>query len=188
MEETPAIAEVRQVFQRFHEGYVKRDLNGLDAFLADLFPRDDDQQIIGTGSDEWLFGLEGARDLVGSDWEFWGDVAFDVPAARISVRGDVAWIAAKGTVSRTIPVESFQQSTLDYVKELLQEGKGTVAERMLEVYRAANNTIYETSRGDRYIWPLRFTAVLVKEEGRWLFRQMQFSFATLRSPDERVVD
>lgn len=60
MEETPAIAEVRQVFQRFHEGYVKRDLNGLDA-------------------------------------------------------------------------------------------------------------------------------VLVKEEGRWLFRQMQFSFATLRSPDERVV-
>lgn len=187
-EQRAAIAAVRAAFQQFNDGYARRDLQSLDSFMADLFPQDDVQMIVGTGDDEWFFGLAGSRELVGSDWEFWGDVAFDVPGATISVAGDVAWLAARGTVSRTIPADSFQEGTLTYIKDLIAEGKGSTKEQMLEVFRAASNTIYETARGDRYVWPVRLTAVLTRSEGRWRFRQLHFSHATLRSPDERIVE
>ena len=45
--------------------------------------------------------------------------------------------------------------------------------------------LHEAGRGDVYIWPVRFTAVLVREAGDWRFHQAHFSFPTLRFPDER---
>jgi hypothetical protein len=56
---------------------------------------------------------------------------------------------------------------------------------LLEILRAAVNTLTEAERGSAYTWPLRFTAVLVRREERWLFHQVQFSFATTRFPDVR---
>ena len=38
---------------------------------------------------------------------------------------------------------------------------------------------------EEYVWPMRFTAVAVREEGGWRFRQMQFSFPTSGIPDVR---
>jgi hypothetical protein len=51
--------------------------------------------------------------------------------------------------------------------------------------------MFEAERGMIYTWPLRFTAVLLRRtvegEKRWLFHQVQFSFATTRYPDVRNV-
>jgi hypothetical protein len=38
---------------------------------------------------------------------------------------------------------------------------------------------------ETFVWPFRFTAVAVREAGRWRFQQMQFSFATTHAPDVR---
>jgi hypothetical protein len=35
---------------------------------------------------------------------------------------------------------------------------------------------------------MRFTAVLHKVDGKWVFRQMHFSFPTTRFPDERLAN
>jgi len=49
----------------------------------------------------------------------------------------------------------------------------------------ATLALAEGHRGEAYIWPIRFSAVLAREDGAWRFRQAHFSFPTTRFPDER---
>jgi len=52
--------------------------------------------------------------------------------------------------------------------------------------RGCINTLCELQRGETFVWPLRFSAVLINDDGAWRFIQMQFSFATTRFPDVRI--
>ena len=44
--------------------------------------------------------LERLREIVEGDWKYWGDVKPDVTGARITVRGDAAWLSTTGTVTQ----------------------------------------------------------------------------------------
>ena len=121
--------EVRQALRGFQDGYTRRDLNQLGAFMRQHFPRINDCLVMGTEPGEWIRGHERIEKFIRNDWQNWGDVRLDVDAPLISTVGDVAWLATAGTVS---------------------------------------------FRGSAH--PIRFTTTLVREEGRWLFRQVQFQW------------
>ena len=87
-------SEVRALLSRFQEGYSRRDQTYLDQFM-ELFVADDELEVIGTNAvdlkgKEWCRGREAVRNLVSSDWQYWGDVAVDVEGAHIHVRGETA--------------------------------------------------------------------------------------------------
>lgn len=194
------IQAVRDTLKTFQEGYERRDTNEVENFSA-LFISEDDLELIGTGAiepgdDEWCLGLDAARDLVKNDWEGWGDLVLDVADARIHVQGDVAWLATTGTVTMDLDPSETIGDYLNYIQEIAGDESVDPRARMLEVLRGATNTLFEAERGKNYIWPLRFTAVLVRRPAagngsteinndRWLFHQIQFSFATTRFPDVR---
>ena len=157
-----------------------------------LFADDDGLEVIGTngvkpGVDEWYVDKAGARELVQGDWEYWGDLRLDVDGAHIQVRGDVAWLAAPGTVSMTIRAEENFQSYLQRIKDLIDQAGPSAEIKLLDILRGGSNTLYELRRGEQFVWLLRFTAVLVRQADDWRFQQMQFSFPTTRFPDERIV-
>ncbi len=194
------IQAVRDTLQRFQDGYERRDTSQLENFRA-LFIPEDDLEIIGTGAietgdDEWCLGLDAACDLIENDWEGWGDLALDVADARIHVMGDVAWLATTGTVTMDLDPTQMIQDYLSYMQEVAGDESIAPRARLVEILRGAASTIYEADRGKLYIWPLRFSAVLVRRTGggngnapvgnaRWLFHQIQFSFPTTRFPDVR---
>jgi hypothetical protein len=186
----PDIQSVRDVLQRFQDGYTQRDLDRVDAFM-ELFVPDDTLEVIGTGAVgfggfEWCIGRQETRELVHNDWQGWGDLRLDVDGAHIHTLGDTAWLATTATVSMTIERESGYQNYLETIRSQLEEDTPDPESLVIDIFRGAANTIYELRKGSRFIWPIRFTAVLVRKEGRWLFHQMQFSFPTTRFPDERV--
>lgn len=180
-----SVAEIRKVLQSFQDGYSKRDISVVDKFIDELFADDKDALIIGTGSDEWCRGREGIRELIESDWKYWGDVLIDVEGAHISLLSDVSWLAANGTVSMKIDARECRKNHLEAIRNVLDSDENT-DEKLFEILRGASNTLFETEKGDNYIWPFRFTAVLVKKDKKWLFHQIQFSFPTTRFPDERL--
>lgn len=186
--QTEPAAAVRAALERFQTGYTQRDPDAAGAFMTDLFVPDDELLVIGTGADEWCYGREEVQQLIESDWRQWDDVALDVPGALITVLDDVAWLATQGTVSSTIPRETFYQSFLDGVHDHLDSDVLTQEDKVLELARGVTNVLFETAHGDTYIWPIRFTAVLVRRDGRWLFHQVQFSFPTTRVPDLRLTE
>lgn len=189
------IQAVRRTLQAFQDGYDRRDT----ALLADfrkLFVPEDELEVIGTGAiepgdDEWCLGLDAACALVENDWEGWGDLALDVADARIHVEGDVAWLATTGTVTMDLDTTETYRDYLEYLKQVADDESLDPRFRLLEIIRGSTNTLFEAERGMIYTWPLRFTAVLVRRtvegEKRWLFHQIQFSFATTRYPDVRNV-
>lgn len=185
------VEQVRAVLQQFQDGYTRRDAAYLDTIMK-LFADEAGLEVIGTngvqpGAGEWYLDKAGARGLVQGDWEGWGDVRFDVEDAHIQTRGAVAWLATAATVTMTIEAEENYQGYLKRIKDVIDQ-EGLPAEiKLLDILRGGSNTLYELRRGEHFVWPLRFTAVLVRQADGWRFRQMQFSFPTTRFPDERIM-
>jgi hypothetical protein len=185
------VEAVRAALRRFQEGYARRDLRALDRYMA-LFDQGAGLEVIGTGGvfpgeGEWCVGPEMVRDLVRDDWQNWGDLDLDVDDATIQVLDDVAWLAALGTVSdEDAPGQTWNDS-LRRLQSLLASDVAD-QDKVLAAAREATETLFEASRGRVYIWPIRFTAVLVREEGQWTFKQAHFSFPTARLPDVRYTD
>lgn len=180
--------EIRALLDAFQQGYIQRDLAQVDAFL-DLFS--EDIEVIGTngqrpGVDEWYLDRASARELVHGDWEGWGDLRLDLASISIRARGDVGWIAASATVSQTIGTENYE-SYLDFVRKFLDESTLPAQQKLHYILRGGANTVYEISRGDKFVWPLRLTAVVVREASGWKFAQLNFSFPTVYFPDVRIL-
>jgi hypothetical protein len=181
--------EIRLLLQKFQDGYTRRAVSNLDAFMELFTP---DTEVIGTsgykpGEREWLTNREAARKLVKGDWERWGDLRLDVDSARIHMQDGVGWITATATVSKIIGDENYAE-LLQYIKEYIETSKLPAEQKLHYILRDGTNTIYELRRGDHFIWPLRFTAVVLHDVNGWRFTQVHFSFPTIGDPDVRIVD
>jgi len=180
--------EISQLLQIFQEGYVHRDLSQVDSFM-ELFTAD--AEVIGTngikpGVDEWYMDRLSARELVAGDWEGWGDLRLDLDSMSIHSRGDVGWVAASSTVTKTIGPENYT-SYLEFIKTFIDSPDLSAEQKLLHILRGGTNTVYELRRGEKFVWALRFTAVVVREEDGWKFAQMNFSFPTVYFPDVRLM-
>jgi len=181
--------EIHLLLQTFQDGYIRRDLTQVDTFMQ-LFS--DDAEVIGTngvapGVEEWYRDRASARELVVGDWEGWGDLRIDLDAMSVRHRGDVGWVAAPATVTKIIGEDNYA-SFLDFVKHLLDDSKLSPEQKLLHILRGGTNTVYELRRGEKFVWALRFTAVVVREANGWKFAQMNFSFPTIYFPDVRLIE
>jgi hypothetical protein len=184
------IDEVRALLQDFQDGYTRRDLKTLNGFM-ELFSSDKDIEVIGSGAlnpgkGEWCLGMDAIRKLVENDWKYWGNLILDVAQARIHTLVDNAWISTSGTVTYVIENEQFIRDTFKEVSEILNKKEGSEQQRLLQIQREIAEMLHETGQGDKYIWPVRFTAILVKQNGLWYFHQIHFSHSTSRLPDVRL--
>lgn len=180
--------EIRALMQAFQDGYIHRDLAQVDAFMELFTP---DAEVIGTngqrpGLDEWYMGRAAARELVHGDWEGWGDLRLDLDSMSIHERGEVGWVAACATVTKIIGEENYA-SYLEYVKDYIARDDLTAEQKLLNILRGGTNTVFELRRGEKFVWVLRFTAVVVRAADGWKFAQMNFSFPTVYFPDVRIL-
>jgi hypothetical protein len=181
--------EIRQLLQAFQDGYIRRDISQVDSFM-ELFTTD--AEVIGTngvkpGVDEWYMDRAAARELVEGDWQGWGDLRLDLDSMSVRHRGDVGWVAASATVTQTIGAENYA-SYLEFVRKFLDDSNLSGEQKLLYILRGGTNTLYELRRGEKFVWVLRFTAVVVREPNGWKFAQMNFSFPTIYFPDVRLLD
>ncbi len=181
---------VRALLQKFQAGYTARDLSQLDAFM-DLFGPDEALEVIGTGgvtpgSDEWCRGRAAVRALVEGDWQGWGDLRLDLAAAQIFTHREVGWLAVPGTVVIDIRAEQSYAGFQRYIDWIRQQPDLDDKLRMLAIVRFGGISLTNLHQGEHYVWPIRFTALAVKEPDAWRFYQMTFSFPTTVTPDVRL--
>ena len=188
---TQASAAVRAALQAFQDGYSRRESSALDTFM-ELFTSDSELEVIGTSAvstatGEWCIGRPAVRSLIEADWQSWGDLVLDVAGARIYAQGAVAWLATTGTVTQTIPLAQTYGNITAYLARVIEQRADLDIEReLLMVILGAASTLASARDGERYMWPMRFTAVLVQQPAGWQFHQVHFSYATIHDPDVRV--
>ena len=181
--------EIRALLQVFQDGYTRRDGTEVDSFM-ELFTKD--AEVIGTngikpGEGEWYMDQASARELVQGDWESWGDLRLDMNLLSIHSREVVGWVAAPATVTKIIGEENYD-TYLKFVKNLIDDSTLSAEQKLLDILRGGSYTVYELHLGKKFIWALRFTAVVVRETDGWKFAQMNFSFPTIYFPDVRLVE
>ncbi len=176
-----AITEVQQVLQRFQDGYTAREVASLDEFMQ-LFVPGDDAELIGIGAaarnqNEWFQGAARIREIVESDWKYWGDVRLEVNEAQITVKDDVAWLSTTGAIFQTDDLQTDEVTgfVLTQMKELLENEALSPRQRLVEASHFGVRRWREREKPAGYRWPFTFTAVLVKQEGHWRFHTIHWS-------------
>jgi hypothetical protein len=185
-------AAVRAVLRRFQEGYSRRESQDLDEFMK-LFVLEETLEIIGTSAidpfhEEWCRGVAATRALIAADWESWGDLALDVAAASIHSRGDAAWLATTGTVSQKISLEHSYAGMGQFLQRFMDrrnDSQTDIEGELLTIIMGAASVLSDRRQGEDHVWPLRFSATLVREGEDWKFHQIHFSYPTVHLPQVR---
>jgi hypothetical protein len=176
-----ATTEIRQVLQRFQDGYTLRDSEQLDEFMK-LFVPGCDAELIGIGAsardqNEWFQGTERIRKIIESDWQYWGNVELEVREAKITVLGEVAWLSTVGTLLQTehIQTNEVTEFSLKQMREMLDDVNLTPRARLVEAAHFGVRRWREREKPTGYPWPFVFTAVLIKQENQWRFHTIHWS-------------
>jgi len=176
-----AIDEIKHVLQRFQDGYTAREIEKLDEFMK-LFMPGEDIELIGIGAavrneHEWFQGVERIREIIESDWKYWGDVRLEVEQSKITVMDKVAWLSTVGAILQTkhIHTDEVTRFTLDQMKEVLDNETLSPRDRLVEAAHFGVRRWREREKPSGYPWPFVFTAVLVKQESEWRFHTIHWS-------------
>lgn len=117
----------------------------------------------------------------------------DVDAPRVHVNGETAWLSTSGTVSQTLPLEHAYAGMATFLQGFTERGarRGAVNDAAIEgelltVILGAASALSERRQGEHHVWPIRFTAVLVRQETGWKFHQIHFSYPTVHLPQVRL--
>jgi hypothetical protein len=177
--EPSEILGVRAVLQKFQDAYTARDLSKLDEFMQ-LFVQDDSIEMIGIGAvkraaAEWFEGVERVREIIESDWEYWGDVRLDVDGAKITIRGEVTWLSTTGTVTQTQAFDTAIQFHLNDMKAIFDQEGLSADEILMEATHYGMRRLRERAKGLGYSWPFTFTAILVREGSEWRFHTLHWA-------------
>jgi len=175
------ITEIQRVLQDFQDGYTARDISKLDEFM-ELFLPNDEVELIGVGAssrnqNEWFQGRTRIREIIESDWKYWGNVILEVKEAKVTVKDEVAWLSTIGSILQTdnIHTDEVTGFSLKQMKELLNNETLSPKERLVEVSHFGIRRWREREKQTGYPWPFVFTAVLVKKEGQWRFHTIHWS-------------
>ena len=173
------ITSVRKALTAIQAGYTARDPAKVDAFM-ELFLDREDIELIGIGAAErgareWFVGPEAVREIILSDWEYWGDVTFDIEGAQISLEGRVAWVTMTGKLVQTATHEASMGHYLAQMKTLLLEDSQDPEKDMLEAVHFGIRRLWEKDKGVGHEWPFVISAVLLYEANSWKFHTIHWS-------------
>lgn len=174
------IQQIRNVLQKFQDGYVTRNKSKLDEFM-ELFAPTDEIELIGVGAserggNEWFNGRAAVRDIIEGDWTYWGAVDIDVDGARIAVSGETAWFSATGTLTSGDEYEEAYPFYLEQMRDLLMDESKSLDDRLTDATHFGVRRLRDRMRGKGARWPFVITAVLVKTDGSWGFHTLHWSF------------
>lgn len=178
--------EVRKVLQKFQEGYAKRDINLIGSYMEDLFSKESDALIVGTADSEWCLGIEEMKEIIQSDWKYWGDLKLDIDGAIVSSYGDVAWLTTEGVVCSISSEDKMYNKYVEKIKDNLVNDVSS-KDKLIDTLKSISICLYEINLGEEVIRPIRFSAILINNDGRWKFHNIHFSHPTVLPADVRIV-
>lgn len=182
--------EIREILRQFQNGYTERDIEKVDAFVEELFIMKDDTCVLGTGTGELFLGLEQVKTLIKDDWKYWGDIKIDLENVYIDNENTVAWFATTGNVKYTFEdTQKRYDRYLNFIKNKTEESEITPKQKITFINWVLALTYHQRLEKKReYLWPLRLSGVLLKDNGKWKFANIQFSIPKANFPDERFED
>jgi len=170
--------EILSTFHAFEKGYRTRSLDHLDDFMK-LFSDAADAQMIGIGATvpgayEWFTGKSEIKEIIESDWTYWGAVHFDLENIRLSEKNGVAWFSLCAKLEQLEPNEDSWAFYENQMKELFENKEMNAHDRMFEAAHFGMRRIREKNLGVGHEFEMVITGTLIKEK-TWQFHTLHWS-------------
>lgn len=180
-----AIVDILQIFR---DGYIEKNKEKVDEFVASVFEDSDATTILGTSTGELILGTEEVKILIDEDWEYWGDVDLDVENAHITINKDKAWFCTSGTAKYTFEDnEKRYDSYLEFIKKKINDDTMNAKQKAAFLNWSLLLTYYQRSGTKREeFWPVHLSCFLRKMDGQWRITNGHFSISQPDFPDERL--
>jgi hypothetical protein len=181
------IGEIRDVLEKFQNGYRERKLESVLPFVEELFSNRNSLSILGTGTEEICLGHDEVKELIEGDWEGWGDLYIDCKNAVISIDDGTAWFSTNGTVKYVFEhTQENYDSYVNFIKTITGNNELTQKQRITFINWVLALTYHQRKDQVReYFWPIILSGILTKEEGGWKIANLHFSVKMPNFPDER---
>jgi hypothetical protein len=164
-----------EVFKQFQEGYTKRDTSMTTQFTNGLCSKE--IQIIGTGDDEWIQGIDDAGVFFKNDWLYWFALSIDTSSINLTGNDNTKFFRLQATASISFPSKD---AAYEFAYKRLQQiiaGEKNSKSKLLSYSSEASNLIQQIESGKLEIaYSLRISGGLAKQNGKWFFSQLVFSF------------
>lgn len=180
--------EVMKTLEILKDGYQKKDPTLANEYLKKLFLDDDSIYVLGTATEELCPGLEEVKDLLSSDWQYWGDVTYDLEQAIIQINGKTATFALPGNVKYTFEhTPSRYDNYVDFMNDAVNNESMNDEEKISFVNWAMALTYHQYNEDKRnYFCPLRLSGIMLKENDTWKIASCHFSMPQGVFPDQRL--
>jgi len=171
-------SDIINTFKQFEQGYNNRDAETIDEFMR-LFSDAPDSQMLGIGASEpsayeWFTGKDEIKEIILSDWQYWGNVNFDIANIRITQMGGVAWFSLCASLEQLEVNEEAWAFYAKQMKELLEDKNSKAPDAIFEAAHLGIRRVRERNLGAGYQLKMVITGVLVKEE-TWKFHTLHWS-------------
>ncbi|PJJ74799.1 hypothetical protein BXY57_0361 [Thermoflavifilum aggregans] len=167
--------QILELFNTFQDGYTRRDTSLVNKFANNVCTKD--IQILGTGEDEWFQGITSAKNFFRNDWLYWFSLDLDTSTLSLSITDNTAFFLIKGIASITFPNK---EAAYDFAYKRLQQlisTEKTSRTKLLSYSSEASNLIQQIEIGSLEIkYSIRISGAIVKQNDKWLFKQLVFSF------------
>lgn len=170
--------EILNTFEKFAQGYEKRHIEDIDNFMT-LFCDDEDTQMIGIGATvpekyEWFTGKREIKEIILSDWNFWGNVEFDIKNIRLTIKGDTAWFSLCAKLEQIEQSDETLSFFAENMKQMLEDKNMSAHDKMFEAAHFGMRRVRECNLGAGHMWSMVITGVLVKTDD-WQFHTLHWS-------------
>jgi len=170
-------ASVIETLKELQMNYLNKDADVNDT-VQNLFLAHDDIYLVDPNENPAAFGKESIETMIVQQRDKWDEMTLNVDESIISAEGDTATIVTNGLFKKTLTSDEFLENEWQKVKETLQkEGKG--ADKLFEAQKHIAYAFKEFAFGEASTWEFRFEALAVKENDKWRFHNVQFTYPSL---------
>lgn len=163
--------EILKLLKAFNNEYLKADKE--TGIIAGKYFTEYNPLIINT--DKTVYSnQEEIKKLIEKHRACYDEMKLDYENCLINSNEDVVWIVTHGTMKKIISENGAFDNTIDIIKNIFTSDLDD-KDKLFNIRRRIADTLKENARGEEYVWPFRFEAVLIREKQNWLFKYLQFS-------------
>lgn len=169
---TPAYNdEMLKLLQDFNEEYMNMDKE-IDIIASKYFTANS-PLIINTDSSIYS-NQEEIKKLIDNHRVCYDEMTFDYENCLVNSNEGVAFLVTHGTMKKVISEENAFESTVNIIEDIFTSDVDD-KEKLFKIRKRIAGTFKENAKGEEYVWPFRFEAVVTKEKDKWVFKYLQFS-------------
>lgn len=169
--------DIIEVLNDLKVDYLNKTANVKDT-VNNLFLSYDDIYVVDPNENPAAIGSENIEKIILQQREKWDEMILNIDESIISTEGDTATIVTSGIFKKVLSSDELLLKEWNNIKETLQkEGKGE--DKLFEAQKQIAYTFKELSFGEESLWEFRFEALAVKEDNKWKFHNIQFTYPSL---------